>query len=118
MMRMWIVNPSAMCRNHLLGEHLEIHMFVGAILNGQLESGRLKGFINNGLLEVDKLKSRHELLVKEMARRGYKHKSPLPKFKSSKIGIVDIENNYKVLSARCEKCRKRISKCQQYKYQR
>lgn len=25
---MWGVDPSAMCRNHLLGEHVEMHMFV------------------------------------------------------------------------------------------
>ena len=26
-MRMWMVNPRIMCRQHLLGEHVEIHMF-------------------------------------------------------------------------------------------
>jgi hypothetical protein len=25
---MWMVDPRIMCRNHLLGEHAEIHMFV------------------------------------------------------------------------------------------
>jgi hypothetical protein len=30
-MRMWMVNPRIMCGNHLLGEHLETHMFYGII---------------------------------------------------------------------------------------
>lgn len=33
-MRMWMVPPELMCRQHLLGEHVELHMFVGAINKG------------------------------------------------------------------------------------
>jgi len=28
-MRMWMLNPKALCRKHLMGEHVEIHMLVG-----------------------------------------------------------------------------------------
>lgn len=41
-MRMWKVNPKNMCRQHLLGEHVECHMFVGAILKGISLSGYIK----------------------------------------------------------------------------
>ena len=30
-MRMWLVPPQLMCDQHLLGEHLEMHMFIGTI---------------------------------------------------------------------------------------
>ena len=33
-MRMWMIDPKLLCRKHLLGEHLEIHMFVGTINKG------------------------------------------------------------------------------------
>lgn len=32
-MRMWMVDPKIMCRKHLLGEHLELHMLAGCINN-------------------------------------------------------------------------------------
>ena len=31
-MRMWGVDPKQMCRQHLLGEHVELHMQAGAVL--------------------------------------------------------------------------------------
>ncbi len=36
-----MVDPTIMCRNHLLGEHVEIHMFVGTIDQGQSVRGFL-----------------------------------------------------------------------------
>ena len=107
-MRMWMILPHHLCRNHLLGEHYEIHKFVGAILKGQLENGRLHGYINGGYLEVNNLRTRHSALVKEMKARGYKHNSPLPKFPLIDIGIVDIDRSYRELINRCKKCRTRM----------
>jgi hypothetical protein len=43
-MRMWMVWPELMCRKHLLGEHVEIHMLLGALNKGH----RVQGFINKG----------------------------------------------------------------------
>lgn len=65
-MRMWMVNPEMLCRKHLLGEHLECHMFVGTILAGK----SLKGYVDNGLVEVDSLVQRHNDLAVEMSKRG------------------------------------------------
>lgn len=72
-MRMWMVHPETMCRKHLLGEHVELHMFVGAINKGT----SMEGFLANNLLEVSSLHRRHSALVDEMNCRGYIHKSPL-----------------------------------------
>jgi len=100
-MRMWMVPPSIMCSKHLLGEHVELHMLVGAINKNK----SLKGFIENGLIEIHNIEARHEKLVEEMTNRGFKHKSVLPKFTITQLGYVDVEENKKELAKRCEKCK-------------
>ena len=75
-MRMWMVDPSLLCRKHLLGEHVECHMFVGTI-NKNIS---IKGYIEKGLCEPDKLEFRHNQLSEEMIKRGYNHLSELPKY--------------------------------------
>lgn len=99
---MWCVNPRILCRNHLLGEHLEMHMFAGCILKGK----SIKGYIEKGLLEVHKIKTRHDELVSEMLKRGFNHKSPMPKISLWREGFVDINKNLKELSKRCNKCKR------------
>ena len=42
-MRMWLVNPALLCRQHLLGEHVEMHMFAGHILEGYVLYPRFLG---------------------------------------------------------------------------
>ena len=71
-MRMWLCDPSIMCRQHLLGEHVETHMFAGAFRKG-VKAGR---FVTENLLEFRSLKARHDELVREMERRGMRHGSP------------------------------------------
>ena len=65
-MRMWMVDPEIMCRQHLFGEHVEHHMFRGSMRKGC----RQDGYITNDLLEPLSLDKRHEELVIEMTRRG------------------------------------------------
>ena len=72
-MRMWNLNPKQMCDKHLLGEHLEMHMFVGAIKKGK----SIKGFITTGLVRVYEIQNRHDQLANEMIGRGMNHKAPL-----------------------------------------
>lgn len=52
MTRMWCVNPHSLCREHLLGEHNELHKLVGGIRNhshgeaiaeGQADGGEADG---------------------------------------------------------------------------
>lgn len=102
-MRMWKVDPTKMCRKHLLGEHVEMHMFVGSINKGI----SMEGYMSNGLVDVCLIEERHEELVAEMDRRGYKHKSDLPKFNwfAARRGSVDIEGNKKELARRCKECK-------------
>ena len=103
-MRMWMVDPKILCRRHLLGEHVELHMFVGSI-NKKIS---LDGYAKNSLVEVHNIKSRHSQLVKEMKARGMNHKSPLPKFTVFKFGKVNKKDNIKELSNRCSECKTMI----------
>jgi len=103
-----MVNPRIMCRQHLLGEHAEIHMFIGTINRGK----SVKGYLEKGLLEVRDLYNRHEDLVEEMKRRKYNHYSEVnKKWKFvEKVGFIDKEKNLIELINRCSKCGKRHSK--------
>jgi len=86
-----MVNPRIMCRQHLLGEHAEIHMFIGVISRGK----SVKGYLEKGFLEVHNLYSRHEELVEEMKRRGYHHSSDVEeKWRTAeKLGAIDRQKN-------------------------
>jgi hypothetical protein len=102
-----MVNPRIMCRQHLLGEHAEIHMFIGAISCGK----SVKGYLEKGLLEVHNLYDRHEELVEEMKRRGYNHGSDVEeKWKSAEnLGLIDRKKSFDELVKRCSRCKRRIS---------
>jgi hypothetical protein len=75
-MRVWDVPPGRLCRNHLLGEHAELHAIWSVLTQGKSgyanhpETQRWKG-------KLKALYTRHERIAAEIARRGYKHKSPL-----------------------------------------
>jgi len=102
-----MANPRVMCRQHLLGEHAEIHMFIGAISRGK----SVKGYLQNGLLEVHNLYDRHEELVEEMKRRGYMHCSDLDeKWRfAEKRGVIDRKKSFNELVRRCSRCKYRCS---------
>jgi hypothetical protein len=104
-LRMWNVAVDKLCRKHLMGEHVEMHMFVGTI--NKLGQSRFKStkYVSDGLVEVHHIKQRHEDLVAEMTRRGMNHKSPLAVFESFVCGEVDIDRNEKELGRRCEVCK-------------
>lgn len=103
-MRQWLVNTNFLCDKHLLGEHVEHHMFVGCINKNM----NLDGYFEKNLFDTSKIKSRHAELVKEMRKRHMRHTSDLPKFKYKKIGKVNINANVQELKNRCKECRKRI----------
>ncbi len=96
---MWMVPPRTMCRRHLLGEHVEIHMAAASLRLGR----SLDGFLEKGLLELHNLRARHEALVAEMKRRGYRHASPLERV-TRRGGKIDRERNARELAERCEAC--------------
>jgi hypothetical protein len=104
---MWMVNPRRMCRRHLLGEHVELHLLVSTINSGH----SIAGYIKNNLLEPRSIKMRHEELVKEMKRRGYNHRSPLSQPSMGKLippecknARVDAGASRKELIRRCPDC--------------
>ena len=104
-MRMWMVDPGIMCRKHLLGEHVEIHMLIGSLRSGK----SIQGFLDRGLLEPQNIVSRHRALVREMLGRGYRHKSELNiNFNISQIGEVDQEKSLWELLERCSECSTRF----------
>jgi hypothetical protein len=83
-MRIWDIPPEKMCRQHLLGEHRELHALWSIIINDKKgyarhpETMRWRGKLNALYL-------RHEALVGEMTKRGYKHHTPLdPAFATGK----------------------------------
>lgn len=109
-MRLWKVDPSKLCRNHLLGEHNEMHSFVGTINKwkkggkGAMKDFVGSRFVTDGLVEVHYIKQRHEELVAEMEKRGMNHKSPLPDFEEFECGKIDVAANEKELGRRCTSC--------------
>ncbi len=104
-MRMWMVDPRKMCRKHLLGEHVEIHMLVATLKRGR----SIEGFLTRGLLEPQNARARHDAIVAEMKARGYKHSSPLPRFRChGPSGEVSRESAEAELAGRCPECRKLI----------
>lgn len=112
-MRMWMIPPAGMCRKHLLGEHVEMHMFVGSIL----KDISMKGYLANGLLQPADLRKRHDDLVAEMLSRGYNHKSPLADHEGRLFSAltleewnqkVDLVYNYQDLTKRCPDCHQRL----------
>lgn len=77
-MRIWDVEPVCLCRAHLLGEHRELHALwtiLSENRSGYMAHPETKRWIG----KLAALYNRHEILVREMERRGYIHKSPLDK---------------------------------------
>lgn len=105
-MRMWMVEPKYMCNKHLLGEHIEIHMFVGSINKGI----SMEGYIKNNLLEPSSLIERHDEIVKEMKRRGMNHNTPLPSIKITNLpehlrdAKINKHEALEELHKRCANC--------------
>ena len=105
-----MVPPAGMCRKHLLGEHVECHMFASVLRRGW----RIDGYIKNNCLEPSSLVSRHDALAAEMVRRGYDHASPLGPTPIDHLPQdqqkyrVDALASRKDLLKRCADCRERM----------
>lgn len=87
-MRIWDIDPSKLCRQHLLGEHRELHA-MWTILTEKKKGYSLhpETLRWNGKLKA--MYHRHEKLVIELNKRGYSHKSPLDKRKATGKLIQD-----------------------------
>lgn len=104
-MRMWNLRPILLCRQHLLGEHREMHTAAGS-----LRAGRSLGkHIEWGQIQTELIKARHDELVIEMLRREYNHYSPIRRNPTTLVqGRVVKTRNLRELFGRCEVCRERI----------
>jgi hypothetical protein len=75
-MRIWDLPPRTLCREHLLGEHRELHAIWSIITLNRKgyaqhpETRRWRG-------KLRALYARHAALVDEMTRRGYEHHTDL-----------------------------------------
>lgn len=113
-MRMWMVNPKLMCSQHLLGEHVELHMLMGSLRRRK----SLDGFFENGLIEPQSIYTRHNELVLEMQDRGFSHKSPIAEADVKEFSAylpkkqlnfkINCKSSYDDLLARCQACRDRV----------
>jgi hypothetical protein len=115
-MRQWMVNPRILCRQHLLGEHQEVHAFIGALEKGRIKPGQFKG-----MLTTYHLRTRHNELVSEMVNRGWTgHATPIdldwfrtrPWFwlsiESDADQSINVKANEAELWRRCHRCRNRM----------
>jgi len=106
-MRMWMISPKYLCRQHLLGEHNEIHMLLGCLEKGKSVSG----YIEKGLVELHNIRVRHDSIVEEMIKRGYRHHTPIystPHPETLSVGKVDLIQSAQELMNRCSGCCLRI----------
>ena len=75
-MRIWDIAPSRLCRNHLLGEHRELHA-IWSILTAHKKGYSRHPETMRWRNKLAALYLRHKELVREMKERGYKHNSSL-----------------------------------------
>jgi hypothetical protein len=108
-----MVDPKIMCRKHLLGEHVECHMFLGHMKRKR----GINGYLENNCLEMVSLYNRHKELAEEMLSRGYRHNSELEPIDTSCVYYydqwqrdvkVDRKKSLSDLLERCPDCRKRV----------
>jgi len=108
---MWMVDPKVLCNKHLLGEHGEIHKHRHNFVKQHSIAKRISPVVQ---IEPSSMQSRHDVLAKEMLRRGMNHQSPfvqpsvayLPV--GERLAVVDIQNSLNDLSNRCPECKERI----------
>lgn len=105
-MRIWDIKPAKLCRQHLLGEHRELHALWSILVNnkkGYRQHPETKRWVG----KLHALYLRHQELVIEMKKRGYKHQSPLDKKyakgKKSQDYYVDAPRR-QVILLRDKKC--------------
>jgi hypothetical protein len=75
-MRIWDLPPARLCRNHLLGEHRELHA-IWSVLTGAKTGYRNHPETVRWEGRLAALYARHAALVEQMLVRGYTHSSPL-----------------------------------------
>lgn len=112
-MRIWDVDPALLCRAHLLGEHRELHAAWNVITLDRVGYARHPEVVRwRGRLAA--LYARHEALVAEMARRGYRHASPLDRAlatgtRRQRTFVDPPDRQLELLAAKGCECAERIA---------
>jgi Pyrimidine dimer DNA glycosylase len=107
--RIWDLDPGALCDRHLLGEHRELHAIWVILTTGGRGYARHPETLRwRGRLAA--LYARREAQVAEMSRRGFRHASPLdPRLATGaarQTELVDpVEWQRERLAARGCRCR-------------
>ena len=102
-MRMWMIPPEFLCKNHLLGSHNEIHKHRHIFQKKHNITGRIKPVVQ---IEPASMEIRHNELAKYI-----KHNSPYKQPDINYLPIdeqkakVDLNISYKDLSDRCPECK-------------
>jgi len=79
-MRIWDISPKKLCRKHLLAEHRELHGLWNILTKHNARGGYSRH--PETLRWVGKKRAlylRHQALVREFEKRGYRHKTFLEK---------------------------------------
>jgi hypothetical protein len=111
-----MVPVKILCRKHLLGEHVEHHMFAGHLKRKR----GLDGYIRENCIEMMSIYRRHDELSEEMKRRGYNHKSEIDlnelncsfdNYERWQVEVtVDRDKSLRELIRRCPECMERYKK--------
>jgi hypothetical protein len=117
MVRVWHVKPEHLDNQRLLGEHLEIHIIIGAVAKRHLK--KKGGYVNHPETikyenKVKFLLKRHASLIQEMKKRGWKagkqHETPLPVKGIPKSAFNDYKITKKMILHDISDLRKRWKK--------
>lgn len=105
MTRQWLAIPERMCRNHLLGEHFEAHIFVKKMEKSHSLEGFRRGSMFFG---AEYVKLRHDILAEQIAG----HKTPLEITDQMRLEYPlirptekDFTKSLADLLGRCTKCK-------------
>ena len=92
-MRIWDIEPRLLCRQHLLGEHRELHAIWNIITKNKRGYSKHPEVLRwRGKLSA--LDYRHDELVREMLVRGYKHNSSLCFVKPTELDVSYIQDEF------------------------
>lgn len=107
LMRVWDIHPSKLCRQHLLGEHRELHAIYSILLNkkkGYSKHPETKRWQN----KLQALYLRHGQLAIEMKKRAYKHNSNLIYIKDTPFQnefVNSIEEQVEIIKSKHCECK-------------
>ena len=91
-MRVWDIHPGYLSRSSLLGQHAEIHGIFNTIVEEKKGYSRHPETVRWSRCP-GKLATRHDLTVKEMELRGFKHNSPCSFLTESERQKTDYIDN-------------------------